>query len=468
MDLRLNSGSHVNNQAHEDEKYERLKMVFLTASFFCIIGSYSVIKELKSSIFAYMVGGDYIPFAKPFSMFALVPAIFIYSKLVDSLRRYWLLCLYSGFFAVMGLIFAYLLDHPQMGIVNTDSSPYRFFAWILYFWVEAYSPFVVSVFWSYANSVTSPEGAKKNYAWMVAGSKLGGVVMAGLSMLLLNLRNDAGKQFYSDVANHQLLLVASSVLLMMVPILITIMMRRVPSRYLHGYEAAYKVETKSSNQKKDHTGVLVGIKMLLRYPYVMGIFAMAFFYDVCATVLSWLSVAVAQRNSDTMSATLSKLLWIVFCTQLIGFLIAMIGTSALFRILGTRRCLLLIPISAGIAFLYFIFNFDSPQALTITFVALRSINYAFSWPLRESLYIPTVKDIKFKSKSWIDAFGAKAAKTSGSMFNILSAWFGSGVLVFSSFFSVIIGLWFVAAWLLGRKFDKAIKNNEVIGSDYEQ
>jgi AAA family ATP:ADP antiporter len=112
----------------------------------------------------------------------------------------------------------------------------------------------------------------------------------------------------------------------------------------------------------------------------------------------------------------------------------------------------------------------TPEALIATFVVMRSINYGFSYPVRESLYIPTVKEIKFKSKSWIDAFGTKFAKSGGSAFNIYVVKFMAEHLLFSVytvFFASIIGVWTVAAVMLGRRFDKAVANNEVIGAAKE-
>ena len=86
-----------------------------------------------------------------------------------------------------------------------------------------------------------------------------------------------------------------------------------------------------------------------------------------------------------------------------------------------------------------------------------------------SLYIPTVKEIKFKSKSWIDAFGTKFAKTGGSSFNVFAEYLGSNLvfLAYSFFFAGIIGIWFVAALLLGKRFEKALASNEVIGAQKE-
>lgn len=448
----------------QEQYYEQLKLFFLSAAFFCVIGAYSVIKEIKNTVFPYLVGGDHIPMAKVFVMVALLPLIFLYSKLVDRLRRHHLLCVYAGFFALTGLMFAYLLGHPTIGIPNTNAHPSRLFGWLFYFFVEGYSPFVVSVFWSFANSINSPESARHTYGTMVAWSKLGGMFTTGLAIMWLRFNAAAPHQIHTDLFNHQILLAVSSLLLLLTLPILYYMMRVIPGKYLHGYEAVYQVE-KEKERRHAKTSIFSGVWMLVRYPYVFGIFLMSFFYEVIATVLSYLTVMLSQ-GYGSMSGSLEYLLIIVCTTHFVGFGISYLGTRALFNKLGTRYCLLLIPISSGIVLGYYLLNSTSASALAIAFVILRAINYAFSWPLRESLYIPTVKEIKFKSKSWIDAFGSKMAKTTGSGFNYVTARQLAPQLfmsAYTAFFMGIVGAWFLAAYLLGRRFDKVVQNNEVIG-----
>lgn len=454
--------------AQKNERYFWwLKLFLITLAFFCVIGSYTVAKELKTSIFAYMVGRKYIPLARILTWFILVPAIFLYARLVDRLHRYQLLCLYSLIYAVIGLVVAYLLGSSTIGISNVAQGPYRLFGWLFYFFVEGYSPFLVGVFWAFANSISSPEEARRNYGFMVCGSKVGGVLMAGLALFFLQLKDAEGNQLYSDVFNHQFLLAVSSLLLLFVPLIILAMMRTVPVRYLHGYEAAYQLEKHNQETGHAQTGVFSGLLMFLKYPYVMGIFGITFFYEVVSTVLSYLSVEVAQETSTSMTGTLSYLLNIIFWTHLSGFFISLIGTTLLFNVLGARRCLLLIPLVAGLLLFYFMMNMGDANALLIAFVALRSINYAFSWPLRESLYIPTIKTIKFKSKSWIDAFGSKFGKASGGGVVIVAELCGPAFFyaVYAVSFSGIVAFWLVVAWLLGRRFEKAVIKSEVIGAE---
>lgn len=454
------------NSFYDIERHERVKVLLLTVAFFLIIGAYTVSKELKDSVFMHIVGKSYVPLAKWLFMIVLVPAIFVYSKMVDKMRRYILLSVLCLIFGIVGIIFTYLLGHPTIGLGNTDTSSGRIFGWLFYFFIEGFSPFVVSVFWAFANSVNSPESAKKNYGIMVSGSKVGGVVSAGLAWYILGV-SDLGGYEISDVAKHQFIMGLSSIFLLFVPLVIFYMMKKVPGKYLHGYEAAYQLEKQKSKEGKSETGMFSGIVMFLKYPYVLGIFSMVFFYEVINTVLSYLRLEVAQANSSTLSGVSGFLLEMSFMYHLAGVIIAMFGTSTLLKQLGERICLILIPVVFGISLLYLMMSNASPFALMITFVILKAVNYAFSWPVRESLYIPTVKEIKFKSKSWIDAFGSKFAKSAGQGFNVLAERMGPlfFVPVHSFFFAVLIGSWFVAALLLGRRFDKAVANNEVIGAE---
>jgi ATP:ADP antiporter, AAA family len=446
------------------EPHERLKLLFLSLSFFFIIGSYTLVKELKDAIFVSIVGREYVPIASGLSMIVLIPAILIYSSLVDRIRRYQLMALYSAVFGCLGLVIAYFLGDPRIGLANTDAHQFRLFGWFVYFYGEGFSPFVVSVFWAFANSINSPEAAKRNYAFLTSASKIGGMMTASLGWFLLGLKNNSGALYFSDVMSHQLLVAFSACLLLCVPIFIVLLMKKVSGRYLHGYEAVYRVEKEQVKTGQDKTGVFAGLSMLLSYPYVLGIFGMVFFYEVVTKVLSLSRLSIAQSHATSISGVSSFLFKITFMMHAFGFVLSFFGTRTLLQVLGERICILLIPLGTGLLLLYFIISYN-PDALLAAFIGTKVINYAFSWPVRESLYIPTTKEIKFKSKSWIDAFGSKFAKTTGSIFNYWTLHISEGFFLpaLSFFFAGVIGLWFLTAFSLGRRFDKAVQNNEVIG-----
>lgn len=449
------------------DKSERIKLLFLTASFFFVVGSYTIIRELKDAVFLSVVGEDYLPWAKIASMLILIPAILFYSFLVDKLRRYQLLIFYNFLYGSVGLIFVYFLGNSSIGIANTDTSPYRIFGWLFYFFVEGYSPFVVSVFWAFANSITSPEAAKKNYALMVSGSKVGGMLAAAFSWYLFSCSVNSSFHM-SAVAKHQVLLTISSLFLLFVPVLILLLMKKVPGKYLHGYEAVYQIEKeKEREQEQEPMHLFSGIGYILKRPYVLGIFSMIFFYELLNVVLGYQRLLLAKSSTTDISGLSCVLFQQFFMIHLFGFIFSLLGTNTLLRKFGERKCLMLLPAIAGGLLLLFMLN-TNLNIVVIVFIGLRTLNYSLNYPLRESLYIPTIKEIKFKSKSWIDAFGTKFAKGFGSGFNIIAKGvlgsFGLSMfmLMQSAFFGVIIFLWFISSYLLGKRYQRAITHNEVI------
>ncbi|MBT4855827.1 hypothetical protein HOM50_02565 [bacterium] len=451
------------------DRYEKLKFLYLSGAFFFVISSYTVMRELKDSVFIYVVGRSYLPTAKILSMIVLIPAVLLFAYLVDRMRRYRLLCVYTIAFSLIGLVCAYLLGNPTIGLDNTVSSPYRWFGWFFFFFIEGYSPFIVSLFWAFANSVSSPNETKKYYSFMVAGSKIGGMLVAAISWYFFSCQY-TGSIVLSSTVKHQLIVASSSVLLMIVPIIILWMIRVVPGYRLHGYEAVYKEEKAMKKAGVEKTSIFSGLWLLLKVPYVMGIFGMIFFYEVINVILSYQRLIIADKAANDVAGLSCSLFEQNFFVHLFSFLISLFGTTYLLRKYGERKCLLFIPIATGLLIVVFmLFGHWHWHVLTSVFVLIRSINYAVSYPVRESLYIPTLKEIKFKSKSWIDSFGQKFAKSFGSTFNKIAEWifvnYGANafVSVEGGFFAILITSWIAVAYLLGRRYSKVIRDNEIIG-----
>lgn len=444
------------------EKHERTKLFIVSAIFALVIMAYTILKEMKDIVFVEIVGKEYVPIAKIISIVILIPAILFYSYLVNKVRRHNILCFYAVAYGLLGLIFAYFIGHPVIGVNNTDTGPLRLFGWIFYFFIEGASPFLVGVAWAFCNSIYSPKEAKNYYAFLVAFSKIGGILSASLGWYMLSHRVLAPL-----VIKEQVLQFIPSIVLLFVPVAVWFLRKKVSAKHLHGYEAVYEYE-KEVKQRPEQPGLLSGAKLLIRNPYVMGIFSIIFFYEVLNAVLSLLRIYYSLGGG--LEEFSSRLFLLTLEYHALGFLIALFGTQALLRLFGERRCLLLVPIIIGAVLFMFLFV-GTFAAFNVAFVAMRATNYGFFYPVRESLYIPTVKAINFQSKAWIDAFGTKLAKGTGSLFNMIATYtlsaggFIAAQMLHAGFFAVIIGVWIFVAHLLGKRYTKAIDNNEVIGAE---
>ncbi len=455
------------------DKHERLKFLLLTLAFAFIIGSYTIAKELKDAVFVNIVGKDFLPMAKLLVIFLLIPATLAYSRIVDLFRRYQVLAFYSLFYGIVLALFTVLLGHSTIGLYNTTSSSHRWFGWLFYFVLEGYSPFVVSVFWAYLNSVSSPSEAKNCYPIMVAGSKVGGIITAFFAWYLLDHAKilEWCGQVNHDVVAHQLLMGIVSILLLFVPVILYALLKYVPGRYLHGYEAVYQMEKK---QQKDDTAqgaatsAFSGIKILFESPYILGIFGLVFFYETLNVVLNFQRIGILKDAATSMAGFTAAMFWQRLIMHSWGMVLSFFGLKYLMKHFDVRKCVMIVPVIVSILLICFLIS-DSPTMVMYAFIGLGTINYSLSVPLRETLYIPATKNMKFKAKAWIDSFGTKFSKGFGSLFAGIARFLplGSSALmsIYVGFFSVLMLMWFVTAWLLGKKYEKAISNNEIIGNE---
>lgn len=456
----------------------RLKVALLSITFMFLTAAQAVWRSLKASIFAKIVGVAYIPDAKIYGIFLLIPLILLYSKLVDVLRRHHLVYVFTLFHAVGGLILAYYLAHPTIGIANTAASPNRALGWFFYFFMESFCAFLSTTFWSFANSVNKPKDAKNYYGLFVVGSKTGGILAAGTLWLFLSV--GLNKFATGVLAGHRFndghmiggAMAFGSLMLFGAAIAIFLLMKLVPGYYMHGYEAVYQVEKQREKEQpnekfsltKSFRQAIDGLRVILINPYVLGIFSLSLFHDIIMTIFDYMVLSSANANHDTAAKLTLFYAGYFFSMHFIGLFISFFGTTPLQRLLGNRASLLIYP-SLCMTLVAVSFFFPTAQVFLTIVVILRAANYGLNHPIREVLYIPTTKEIKFKCKAWSDAFGSRLAKGSASVFYKHVVHFSPAVsqLMSSAFTFSITIVWVIISYFLGRKLQTAIDKKQVIG-----
>ena len=405
----------------------RLKVSLLSLTFFFLTATQALWRTLKISIFAKIVGAGSAPDAKIYAIFLLIPLILLYSKLVDKMRRHQLVYLFTLLHGVVGLIIAYYLAHPTIGLANTAASPDRALGWLFYFFMESFSAFLSTTFWSFANSINKPKDAKNYYGLFVTGSKCGGILAAG--GLWMTLMFGMGRISFlpsgslSDTTVLSSAMALGSLSLFGAALCIYLLMTLVPGYLMHGYEAVYQVEKK---REKEHAEdklswldsikkAFDGIRVILTNPYVLGIFSLSLFHDMIMAIFDFVVLFAADKDHDTAGKLAIFYASYFFMMHFVGLFISILGTTPLQRLLGNRVSLLVYP-SLSMLLVVVSYLFPSAQMFLVVVIILRAANYGLNHPIREVLYIPTTKEIKFKCKAWSDAFGTRLAKGSSSMF----------------------------------------------------
>ena len=440
-------------------KNKIIKNICLGLCFFFILGTYTLLKELKDAVFIITVGTAYLPDAKLISLLVMIPMVLFYTWLSERLSRHKLLSVYALFFSVGSFIISYFLKDPEIGLLNTAPSYYRLFGWITYLFLEGCSPFLVSLNWSFLNSISKPTDVKNNYILMTAMGKIGSFFFALFAWVLLS-RNFSFLKKIADIDIYVYLFHASSYALIVVACILFYLVYKLPKEEFEGYVDLNETEVK---EKKNENIFSSGFSLFFRNSYVLGIVGMIFCWEIVNVVFNNLRLSIAYKEAETI-ADLSLLLFkSTITTNLISLLFVVIGTNSLIRFLGKRTALLLIPLLTGSIMISFLFH-QTAAMVIFTYTVIRAINLSLTTPLRESLYIPTSKEIQFKTKSWIDSFGQKFSKGCGSFYNKCIQFIPLYIAYYVQigFFLIVISFWTYIAYFLGKKWKNAISEKKII------
>jgi AAA family ATP:ADP antiporter len=447
-----------------------IKIVILAICFFIIMGVHSLIKEIKDAVFMIIVGKNFIPDVKTLSFIAMIPLVFMYSWIASRVKRHWILIIYACIYGIGGLIFSYLLNDEVIGLKNSVSSPFRFFGWIFYLFFEGHYPFIVGVLWTYLNSVSNPKDIKTSYMVMTIATKLGGIFFTCIAWLVSSKYINFGLNG-SDVSSYIFILTSSSIFTLIIPFLIFYLSKNISYKNLSGYADKNEIDSNGNNNlesnnsddsNKSNNGS--GFMLLFKHAYIFGIFGMIFFWEIVNVIFNYMRLGLSLDGAKDLSSITSFLYKDAMLMHLVGLFIVCLGTSSAIRFFGQKFSLLLVPLSIGGAISIFLLS-KSYLVFMPIYMFMRAFHYAFEKPLNESLYIATSHDVQFKTKSWIDSFGAKLSKGFGSLYNKILQFVPINLIDFfqTSFFFTIIGGWIILAYYLGREWEKAIKKNKVIG-----
>ena len=218
---------------------------------------------------------------------------------------------------------------------------------------------------------------------------------------------------------------------------------------------------------KQQTGVLEGIKLLYRYPYVLGIFAISCVFEVVITIMDYEMKVLGKHAYPDTQDFATFMGHFGQAVNLLSFVVSLFGSGIVFRLCGLRKVLMAFPLLVilAVTVVYFV------PSLWVTFGAmifLKALTYAINNPAKEMLYSVTSPGVKFKAKSWIDVFGGRLAKAGGSAITSALKSSITMLLFYGSIVSVCIGgLLFVIASFMGRKFELLVETHVIVGDDGE-
>lgn len=431
------------------------KFGILASIFFLIIGVYWLLKTMKDPIFDLHVGFHYQPWAKITSLIFVGLAVIFYSKLVDWFKKQTVFYIVCSFYGAGFIALGYMLSSPlQISAHQWSFIPGNVLGWSSYIFIESFGSIMPALFWAFVASNTTTDSAKRGYAMIATCTQVGTIIGP---LLITTYGARFGLPVFFGV---------SGLLVFAVPMIISFYSRVVPEEQTQ--------HPSPSSEKKGGTGFIEGLRLLMTRPYLMGVFAIATLYEFIGTILDFQKGMLISSNYPSKVDGGAAFAWFKglegSAIGVVSLLFAMFGTSFFMRKFGLKFSLISFPAVIGMTvttvFTMYYLGANPYQLMWVFFgavVLIKGLNYALNNPSKEMLYIPTSKDVKFKTKGWIDAFGARLLKTFGAGVNNSLSTSLPTLLTLGTFLSLgVVGIWIFAASYVSGAFDTLQKENKIV------
>jgi len=489
---------------------ERKKLIPLALMFFCILFSYTILRDTKDVLMvtAPKSGAEVIPFIKTYvNLPTAIGFTVIYAKLCDKLedsRDVFYTCVIP--FLIFFSTFAFLV-YPNIGILHPHAFvdriaqylPMGFSAplsiirnWsfaIFYVMSEMWGSVVASLlFWGFANEVTTVDEAKKYYPLFGLGANVALIFSGQYVKWVSRLR--ANLPVGVDPWGISLKYLMTAVTLSGMTLLGTFSYMQ---RCVLTDPECMKIDTdnneqskkKKNKKKKVKMGLRESAKFLLDSKYIRDLAALVISYGMCINIVevSWKSklkqafpnpndYSVFMGNFSTMTGTVTLIMMLLGRSifQKFGWRFAALVTPSMIGITGSLFFALTIfsnvfaPISSNV------FH-TTPLMLAVYIGAAQNIlsksaKYSLFDPCKEMAYIPLDQESKTKGKAAVDVVGNPLGKSGGSLIQQILI-FGVGSLSLATPYlagslGILIFLWFRSANSLADQFEAALSEEEEV------
>src|ERR1039457_6131550 len=408
------------------EPYEARAVVLSMLYFFCLFGSYSVVKPVRDAM-GTVYGMKHLQ--ELFTATFLASLVFapLYSGLASRLRLSTFLPWVYGFIAVSVLGFFALFR----GI--GDPQQLHWVAAAFCVWVSTFNMLIISVFWSFMADIFSRTQAKRLFGVVAAGATVGGIVGPLIATL-------AGK----SVGNNGLMCISAAGFIM------TALLVRLLAAEKARLAAAGAEAQRTTLDRKLSGGLFDGFLWLARSPYLLLLALFLLLMTWISTIVYFqlgdlITKAFASREARTQAYAMIDL-----SVNSIAVFIQLFGTGRIIARFGVKFGLLLNPFIMVFAFLAIAF---SPALLILGGLQIvrRVAEYALAKPTREMLFTVVDQQSRYKAKNVIDTVIYRFGDVSSAWLSSLILPFGvTGLAIFGVLVSVI---WFPVGYLLGKRYE---------------
>lgn len=410
--------------------------------FFLVITTFWIWKPIKKGLFInyykdmggfdlmgwHMLGSQAELLAKILNMVIAALAVVVFSALSNRYVRQQLTVIFSIFFIACFLYFMMIINHPS-----------GFGVWSFYLGGDLYTTLMVATFFAFLNDSVTPDIAKRIYGLTGFGGVAGGAV--GATTVAALIRDVPGTTW-------MIILIVITVAIMVIAIM--------AGRLSHKFKKEQVVSTKEVSKPAGNPA-FEGAKLVFASRYLLAIVGIVGLYEMVSTIMDFQFTSSVEHF---LKDTRQHFSTVFAVTNFVAMFVQLFLTSFVMTKFGVGVALLVLPVAAlsgSTAFMLF------PSLLTGSALNTtdNAFNYSINQSAKESLYVPTTKDEKYKAKAFIDMFVQRFAKSLAVGLSLLiTSIFAefSAIRWLSLLSGAILIMWIIAARYAGKKFDELTRS----------
>ncbi|MBZ5577439.1 MAG: translocase [Acidobacteriia bacterium] len=420
------------NVVAEVHAQEGLTALLLTANLFLLLTAYYIIKPVREALILTGGGAELKSYSSGFQAVLLLFLVPAYGTVASKVNRIRLINCVFLFFA-SNLVIFYLLSqiHVPLGIA-------------FFVWVSIFNNMVVAQLWSFANDLYTTDQGKRLFPIIGVGASVGGVAGAGITALAVK-----------SLGVYELMLVSAAILVAC--LLLTNVIHRREKRRIHDVVRQKEVEQPLAREG--------AFRLIHRQRYLLFIALLILTLNLVNSNGEYMRdkiftqaarQAVAHGTAGGLSET--NLLGTYaadfqFWQNLLALLIQFFLVSRVFKYLGVRGSLLVLP---AIALCSYSLIAGAPVFAVIwgAKVLENSTDYSLMNTVRGALYLPTSREAKYKAKQAIDTFCVRFGDVLSSLTVLAAVLLHVGIRGMAAFNITAVALWLLLAYGVIRQHRK--------------
>jgi AAA family ATP:ADP antiporter len=405
--------------------------LLLAANLFCLFGMYYILKPVREALILSESGAvvkSYAAAGQALLLLAMVPA---YGAIATRLARIPLISVVTLFFASNLVIFY------ALGVAGVEVGV------AFYLWLGIFNLMVPSQLWAFANDLYTKDRGARLFPIVGIGTSLGAWIGA-----------EAASEVFESFGPYRLMLVAAFG--MVVCLLLTIWTDRREARIGRG-------ETREVADEP--IGRKGGFQLVLAQRYLLYIALLIMILNIVNTLgeflLGSLVEVEARRAVETGAAGgLDMAGWIgsfygdfYANVNLLGLLIQMFLVSRVFKYIGVRGALFVLPLVALASYTSLAF-FPALALVRVAKTLENSTDYSIQTTARHALFLPTSREAKYKAKQAIDSFFWRAGDLLQAVVVFVGTRLALGIRGYALVNLALVVLWLVLAVQIAREHRK--------------